>query len=252
MYILYNSNSYNAINLHVEEDRIVLNEQEHLLEDLKKRTDFRSFSKIVFPLKQTSLTPRIIEDSFGGKHSYPYSLDPLDLYTLTAETKYSQAEISKKENIDCTVQFIFYPNTQNFKDAVLSLTKPADVNVPFIVTTSKNNQIVDYVTDIELQEPIKDYILPKCNLEVISTQTINGLPTTTIEFTYKDINGVFVDCNFTAYVKSSCGYVTHRKLNVKNGKTRFKYIPLGLEVDQKSQIQVGIGKYSIVTNLLEI
>lgn len=252
MYILFNGNNNNAINLHVDENVIILNEQEHLLEDLKKRTDFRSFSKIVFPLKQTSITPRTIKDSSGGNHSYPYSLDPFDMYTLTAETKYSQAEISKKENIDCTVQFIFYPNTQNFKDAVLSLSKPADVNIPFVVTTSKDNQKIEYTTDIKLQESIKNYILPKCNLEVISTQIINGWPTTTIEFTYKDLNGVFVDCNFTAYVKSSCGYVSHRKLNVINGKARFKYIAIGVESNEKSQIQVGIGKYTNVTNLLEV
>ena len=146
MYILYNSNSYNAINLHVEEDRIILNEQEHLLEDLKKRTDFRSFSKIVFPLKQTSITPRTIEDSFGGNHSYSYSLDPFDIFTLTAETKNSQIEFSKREHLDCTVQFIFYPHTQNFKDAVLSLCKPVDLNIPISVTTSQEDQVLNILT----------------------------------------------------------------------------------------------------------
>jgi len=252
MYILYdngNSNN-NAIILHVEEQKIILNETEFYLSDIKKRSDFKPYCKLVFPLKQVSIDKRTIKDSFGGSHYYPFALPPFDLFTYTAETKFIQQEISEITNQSYEVQFIFFPHHTNFKDAVLSLLKPTDPNVPFkVTTTDQNNNIIDYIPDRIFTESVS-VIYPKSTLEIVETKQINGITYYTLEFTYKDIDGIFVSCDFDAYVKTSSGYVSHRKLKVKSGKVRFTYIPLGLNSDEKSEIQVGIGKYSDIVNIL--
>lgn len=254
MYILFNTgnSNNNAVNLHVEEDRIILNEREHLLSEIKSRTDFRSYSKIVFPLKQTSIEQRTISDQFGGTHYYPYSLNPFDLFTYTAETKYSQHEVSLITNESYEISFIFFPHHINFKDAILCVTNVTDTNVPFnITTTDSDNNIIPYVPNRTITQinSWDDYIYPKCTLEVIDTVIENNLPVTTIEFTYKDLDSNFISSNFNAYIRNTKGYVSHRKLEVVNGKARFKYIPLGLSSEEKSLIQVGIGRYSFITTI---
>ena len=254
MYYLFDTVSprTNAIILHVEEDRIVLNEREHSLYDIKARSDFRPYCKFVYPLKQTSIDQRVIEDSLSGKHSYPYSQNPFDVFSYTSESKLSQHEVEQLILSSTEVSFLFYPNTKNFKDAVLTILKSSDTNVPLKVTTlDENKNIIDYVPDKVIKDNITS-VAPKCTLEVVETKTANRLPVSIIEFTYNDLEGNFIECDFPAYVKASCGYISHRKIYVKNGKARFKYIPMGVESGEKSQIQVGIGKYSIVTKILEV
>jgi hypothetical protein len=258
MYLLYDTKTFrkNAIILHVEEDRIILNEKEYRLEDIKKRTDFRPYCKIGFPIKQTAIDQRVIEDSFGGKHSYPYAFPPFDIFTITSETKLMQHEIENLINYHLDVAFIFFPHTKNFKDAVLTIIKSGDENVPLIVTTlDADKNKIDYVPDQILTESARNGLcFPKCKLAVIDngTKSFNRLPVYVVEFTYNDMDGNFVECDFDAYVKTSCGYVSHRKLKVKNGKATFKYIPIGVNDDEKAEIQVGIGKFSVVTGILEI
>lgn len=258
MYFLYNTGSIrkNAIILHVEEDRIVLNEKEYTLEDVKKRTDFRPYCKIAFPLKQTSIDQRLIQDPQGGKHSYPYAFSPFDIFTTTADSKLLQHELENVVMYSLDVTFIFFPHTKNFKDAVLGIVKSSDDNVPLKVTTlDPNNNVIEYVPDKIVTESNRNGIIwPKCKLDITDngTKSFNRLPVYTIEFTYNDIDGNFVECDFDAYVKTSCGYVSHRKLKVKKGKASFKYIPIGIDNDEQAEIQVGIGKFSIVTGILRI
>lgn len=254
MYYLFNVGSLkqNAIVLHVEEERIILNEREHSLYDIKVRSDFLPYCKFVYPLKQTSIDQRLIEDSFGGKHSYPYSLNPFDIYSYTASSKLSQHDADQFIGLNTEVSFMFYPHTKNFKDATLMITKSSNEYVPLKVTTLDDNKnVIDYVPDKIITDAITN-TAPKCKLQVIETKIDNELPVSTIEFTYNDIDGNFVECDFPAYVKASCGYVSHRKLYVKKGKARFKYIPIGVDAEEQTEIQVGIGNYSIVTNILRI
>lgn len=254
MYYLFNVGSLkqNAIVLHVEEDRIILNEREHSLYDIKVRSDFLPYCKFVYPLKQTSIDQRLIQDSFGGNHSYPYSMNPFDIYSYTSSAKLSQDDVDSFLSISTEVSFMFYPHTKNFKDATLMIAKSSNNYVPLKVTTLDDNKnVIDYVPD-KIITDLTTHAGPKCKLEVIETKTTNRLTVSTIEFTYNDIDGNFVECDFPAYVKASCGYVSHRKLYVKQGKARFKYIPMGVDASEKTEIQVGIGRYSIVTNILRI
>jgi hypothetical protein len=257
MYYLFNTGNLrsNAINLHVEEDRVILNESEHFLTNIKKRTDFRPYCKMLFPLKQTSIDQRNIEDSFGGKHSYPYSMPPFDSYTYTSDSKMLQDEIEPFLHSSMEVSFIFFPHTKNFMDAILLISKPSDINVPFKVTKlDKNKNIIDYIPDKIFTESVRiGPAYPKCTLQIIDKEkTFNSLPVYDILFTYNDIDGNFVECDFDAYVKTSCGYISHRKIKVKNGKATFRYIPIGVNDDEQAEIQVGIGKYSNITGILKI
>lgn len=258
MYFLYNTGSFrkNAVILHVEEERIVLNEKEYTLEEVKKRTDFRPYCKIAFPLKQTAIEQRVIEDSFGGKHSYPYAFPAFDVFGMTAESRLMQHELENILLYQLDVAFIFFPHTKNFKDALLTIIGSSDIHVPLKVTTvDENNNIIDYVPDQILTEsPRQGLGYPKCKLEITDngTKSFSRLPVYTIEFTYNDINGNFVECDFDAYVKTSCGYVSHRKIKVKQGKASFKYIPIGVGDDEQAEIQVGIGKHSSVAGILKI
>lgn len=254
MFVLFNlgQSNNNAINLHVEENRIVLNEREHLLADIKSRTDFLPYCKMAFPLKQTSSDQRTIQDAFGGHHSYPFSLNPFDLFTHTSETKYNQHELSLFTHQSYDVAFIFFPHHTNFKDAILSVLGKTDPNVPFNITTKDaNGNIVPYVPSRIVTEidGWADYIYPKCSLNVVNTSTENGQTVHTLEFTYKDLDETSINCDFPAYVKTTKGYVTHRRIDVVNGKAQFKYIPLGLNSTEKANIQVGIGKYSFISTL---
>ena len=241
--------------LHVEEDRVILNEKEYFLSDIKSRTDFRPYCKIVLPLKQTSIDQRVVEDSYGGKHSYPYGMTAFDLFTYTADSKLLVNEVEFFTYTSLEVCFIFLPHNNNFKDAILGIVKPSDPNVPFKVTTlDKNKNVIDYIPDKIITEFSRiGPIYPKCTIKVLdSDKKFNELPVYNIEFTYNDIDGNFVECDFDAYIKTSCGYVSHRKIKVKNGKATFRYIPIGVDVEEQAEIQVGIGKHTNITGILKI
>jgi hypothetical protein len=158
-------------------------------------------------------------------------------------------------NLNAEVCFIFFPHTKNFKDAILGIVKPSDNNIPVKVTTlDKDNNIIDYIPDQVFTQSTKiGPASPKCKLEILDKDKVfNRLPVYNIEFTYNDIDGNFVECDFDAYVKTTCGYVSHRKLKVKNGKATFRYIPIGVTDDEEAEIQVGIGKFTNITGILKI
>jgi hypothetical protein len=253
MFVLFNTgkSNNNAIDLHVENDRIVINEQEHLLSDVKARTDFRPYCKMTFPLKQTSVDQRTIQDAQGGSHSYPYSLPPFDIFTHTAESKYTQYELSLFTHHIYDVSFMFFPHHNTFKDAVLCVLATTDPNVPFNITTKNNEDIVPYIPDKTITEITgwADNIYPKCSLYLLNTATVNDQTVHTLEFVYNDLDETPVVCDFTATVKSNKGYLSHQKLDVVDGKAQFKYIPFGLDPTDKADIQVGIGKYSYIAKL---
>lgn len=256
MYYLFDLGRWDnniAIKLHVEEDRIVLNEREHLLSDIKNRSDFTAYCKMTFPLKQLSVEQRTVQDKSGGSHSYPYSLDPLDMFTFTSNTKYKPNELNKQTAQDYSVSFIFFPHHVNFKDAFLNLLKPTDPNVVFEITTkdSKNN-VVEYVPDKVITEVNgwDELIFPKCSLDIVDQTVENGVDVYTLEFMYNDIDGKPISCDFYAAVKSTKGYLTNRKIDLVNGKARFKYVPLYVDKGEKSVIQVGIGNYSHIAKII--
>ena len=233
------------LKIHVTEDNISINDKIFNLDELKTKNDYRSFCNIVFPLgNMFKIVTRLEKDG----QLFPYYnspvLEPFDSYTQSYNSK------SKYLNhlfpaLDMPVSILFYPETKNFKDALLVILKQED-HVPLEVTTTDNSdKVIPYVPDYE--GPYISYsVLPKCllssELDIVSNEG------TTLHFTYRDINSVEQNVNFVATAKCDKGYVSHSKFDVKEGKGSFKFIPLGLSSGEKVKIQVGIGKYTNIVS----
>lgn len=245
LYKLPQNISYATI-VHVEEDRIVINEKEFLLSDLTSRSDFNSYCKFVFPFKQLSPeTQRKITDENGGQHFYPVVINTFDIFGFTYHTKLKQDEFGSFQLSPIVVSMIFYPHSTNFKDALLTIIAPGDDNTPFRVTTKNlSGEIIDYVPD-QILTDTKILASPKCVLSVASVND-DSLKSQTIKFTYRDVKGIEQKTNFEAKVRASAGYLSHREISVVDGEAIFKWIPLGLSPGTKAEIQIEIGKYTRV------
>ena len=237
-----------AIDLHVEEEKITLNGVPFELNLIKSRNDFRDFNRMVFPLKQIS-NEYVVEDVSGGKHFYPSAMKPFDLFSYTNVSKMQAHEVSQITNFLIAVSFVFYPHTTNFKDALLVFAKSIDVNVPLkITTTDSDGNKIDYLPEREFDKKVvHGGFSPKCTLQATSL-VVDSLGTD-IEFFYRDIAGEAVTCNFTATVKSDKGYISHSKIDVIDGKGKFKFFPMGLSSGEEVKVQVGIGKYTDIVNI---
>lgn len=249
LYELPQNNSYATI-VHIEEERIVVNEKEFLLSELKSRNDFNSYCKFVFPFKQTSPeNQRTIEDKNGGKHFYPLVINTFDILGFTQNTKLNQEEFGSSQLYSINISVLFYPHSTNFKDAALLIIKPSDPNTPFKVTTlDSQNKVIDYIPDKILTDT-NVRANPKC----ILTSEVNNndpLKSQTIKFIYQDVDGIKHNVNFKAKVKASAGYITHREINVVDGEATFTWIPLGLSSGEKAEIQIEIGRYTDICSLV--
>lgn len=242
--------SSHAVILHVEEDKFILNETEFKLEDLRRRSDFRSFSRYIFPLKQTN-EPRSINDATGGTHSYPIAYRPFDAFSMTFNSKNTPFEMSEMSwfHISESVSFIFYPNSTNFKDALCIADRAQDQHTPFEVTTMVDGEKVQYTADQVFERDMpKNHFLPQCVLS--SEKSVVGQAGIKIDFQYKDVEGNEVETpNFYATTKSDKGYLSHSKFPVKGGKGSFRFYPLGLPKGETVDIQVGIGKFTDVASI---
>jgi len=242
--------SSNVIKLHVEEEKVILNDKEYLLADIKSRSDFRPFVRYIFPLKQTN-DVRTIKDEFGGSHWYPYGFKVMEAFSHSANSKNTPGEIAEFSlyHMCAGVSFVFYPESTNFKDALCIVETPMDKNTPFEVTTLKDGEIVQYNADEAfLPDFPKNHFLPKC--ELTASSNIVGQGGIQVDFQYKDVSRNIVPVpSFYATVKSDKGYISHRKFHVVDGKGSFRFYPLGLTSQEISTIQVGIGKFTDVASI---
>lgn len=235
--------------MHVTENVFTLNGKNYLLSDIKARSDFRAFSRFIFPfsfLKRTgeAFAEAVIVDGQEVHFDKPTPLTPFERYAHTFNSKYSG--FPDFPILNCPLSMIFYPETQNFKDALLIVTKQADV-VPLEITIDANGQTVPYVPDYEGPLPTNEHLLPKCSLTAENNVVpFNG---TNIIFAYRDIAGMPKAVDFTATVKTDKGYISHNKLDVTGGVGMFKFVPLGLSSGEIAKVQVGIGKYTDVCSV---
>jgi len=247
----YPRHSNIVMRMHVAENVFTLNGRNFLLSDIKSRNDFRSFCRFVFPFStlkgsfhDPTFAERIVSNNVEYHFDKPAPLAvPFERYSQTYNSKFS--EFPDIPVLNCPLSIIFYPETQNFKDALLIVTRQDDI-VPLEITIDDNGQKVPYVPEYEGPLPVNEHLLPKCTLIAENaTVSYNG---TTLIFTYNDIFGVPKLVDFTATVKTDKGYVSHNKFDVVSGVGKFKFIPLGLSSGEKVKIQVGIGKYTDICN----
>lgn len=250
LWITQQVTSSNAIKLHIEEEKVILNEKEYFLSDIKKRSDFRPFVRYILPLKQTH-DVRTVKDDFGGNHWYPYGFKVMEAFSHAANSKNTPGEIAEFSlyHMWANVSFVFYPESTNFKDALCIVGTPMDKNTPFEVTTLEDGEIVQYNADEAfLTDLPKNQFLPKCELK--SATNLVGQGGIQVNFQYKDVYGNAIDVpSFSATVKSDKGYISHRKIDVINGKGSFRFYPLGLTSKETATIQVGIGKFTDVASI---
>lgn len=244
------SKSNSEIKVHVTENEFTFNGTTFTLDQLKQSREFRPFCSLVFPLSnifKTGVKVKVGENELSYFKSSV--LNPFDQHV--------QSYVSKNKylnhlhpSLDLAVSVLFYPETKNFKDAVLVIIKQED-HVPLEVTTTDNTgNVITYVPDEEGPH-IPNSGIPKCLLT--SDKDNVDQSGTTLQFTYRDINSVEQYVDFEATVKSDKGYVSHSKFDVKSGKGTFKFIPLGLSSGEQIKVQVGIGKYTdVVSKVLTI
>ena len=245
--------AYSILDIHVEENILNINGTEYQLEDIKSRMDFRSFCLYVFPLSNLgkSNLENYIKIDVEGESRLLYKPNavplPFERYSNSYNTKFS--EFPQYIHINCPISVVFYPETKNFRDALMIVTRQSEGTwVPLTITTtdSQGNKI-PYEPDYEGPLPTNEHLLPKCLLTADST-TVSSTGKT-LNFKYRNINAEDIDVDFTATAKCNKGYISHSKFDVKSGRGSFKFIPLGLDSGEKVKVQVGIGKYTDICNL---
>lgn len=249
----YPRHAYAVIDMHVEENLLIVNGTQYNLEDFKNRKDFRDFCRYMIILsnfgKSDPANYVSVETDGETRLLYKPIATPLpfERYSNSFNTKFS--EFPQYIHINYPISIVFYPETKNFKDALITVTRQSEGTwVPLTITT-KNSEgnIVPYEPDYEGPLPTNEHLLPKCLLAA-ETETVSSAGID-ITFKYRNINSEDVDVNFTATAKSDKGYISHSKFDVINGIGTFKFIPLGLSSGEVVKVQVGIGKYTDVCNM---
>jgi hypothetical protein len=228
------------IKIHVTENEFTFNNKVYYLNELKTRNDFRPFCNIVFPLTNFF---KIGVKTDAGDYFKSQPANSFDSFTQSYNSKYKYLN-HLHPALDMPVSVMFFPETKNFKEALLVVLKQDDF-VPIEVTTTDNSgKIIPYIPDYE--GPYLPYsVLPKCLLEVVDSDSSG----TTLQFTYRDLNSVEQHVDFEATARTNKGYISHTKFDVKSGKGTFKFIPLGLSKGEKVTIDAGIGKYTRVASI---
>jgi hypothetical protein len=233
------------IKIHVTENEFTLNGTTFVLKDLKSSNEFRPFINLAFPLSNIfKVGVKVNVDGKELSYFKSTALSPFDQHV--------QSYVSKNKylnhlhpSLDMVVSMLFFPETKNFKDAVLQVIQQEDY-VPIEVTTiDSSGQIIPYKPDY-IGPHIPNSGIPKCLLT--SEDDIVDQTGTALSFTYRDINSVEQYVDFEATVKTNKGYISHSKFDVVNGKGKLKFIPLGLSSGEKVKVQVGIGKYTDVVS----
>lgn len=234
--------------IHVTENTITYNTVTITLDSIKQRNDFKSFCRFVFPLNLSRIKNtghRYLDPNTGKEYEMLIPTIPFDLYSQTYNSKHNA--LSHLHMLKTSMFCIFYPETKNFKDALLFVTKQTEASPLIITTENDKGEIVPYVPEREEFFSINDHILPKCTLTSDSkTVPLEG---TNIVFAYRDINGIPKEVDFIATVKTDKGYITHNNLDVTDGIGIFKFIPLGLNTGEKVKVEVGIGNFSNICNV---
>lgn len=240
-----------AMEIHVDDYKMIINGTEFHLGDIKERKDFRAFCRYIFPLSNyrglDNQAYEIVKIGDEEKIFYkPVALQtPFERYSNSFNTKHS--EFPQYSHLNCPISMVFYPETKTFKDALMTVTRQGEFVPLKITTTDKDGNIIDYKPAYEGPLPTNEHLIPKCELKADKSKVpSNG---TVINFTYKDRNAKSVKCDFTATVKVNKGYITHNEFEVKASKGSFKFFPLGLSKGEKVLVQVGIGKYSDIVNM---
>jgi hypothetical protein len=242
-----------VIKIHITEDMIDVNDTVITLEQLKARSDFRSFSRFVFPLRSNPdvTKARMMKDSLGGNHFFPLGMMPFEIFAASNVSKVSPYEYSRSTLLtNMMISLVFYPETQNMKQALLIVTEPRSPHTPLIITTTNaDGEVIDYPVTKRLEAMSRTEFVPKCTLTCASDQVSSkGMEMT---FTYLDIDGMPTTLSepFEATVKTDAGYISHSKITVgADGTAKFTFMPLALNMGDKPTIQVGIGKYTDVAS----
>ena len=161
-------------------------------------------------------------------------------------------------NMSAPVKFIKYPETTNFKNGLLIVSKPVTssfYNKVKCVVTIKNEtgEIVDYIPDRLIEQYPDEYdetedFLPKCTLTGNNTVSVTSTSGIELTFSYRDINDNIQSVACSGEIKTDKGYITHRKFSTNDGTFSFKFIPLGLSVGEIAKVQVGLGKYTDIVS----
>jgi len=236
------------IKIHVTETSITINsepfEKTYTLDDLNMRNDFRDFCLMMFPLSNIGKI-QMRDDNLNVYYKSP-SIPPFDAFSQSYNSK-SKYLSHLQAGTNFPICVMFYPETKNFKEAVLIVQKQKD-NVPFkITTTNSKGEIIDYSPDYE-GPYISNRLLPKCELRAENI-VVNKNDQLEIEFIYKNMDSIEMEINFHATVKTDKGYISHSKIDVKHGRGKFKFIPLGLDSGEKATIECGIGKYTSLCDI---
>lgn len=234
--------------MNVMDNTLFINKHVFHLEDLKKRNDFRPFCRYVFSMKQIpfvgpkgQIVPHDFVWNYEGKDILILPIaEPFERYSTTYNSKHNNYEPNYFVNV---VSVVFYPETKNFKDAMILIPKAKDGVPQEIMIADDEKGTIPYVPDFEGPLLDNQHLLPKCLLDGDETVDIGG---GIYEFTYRNIDGVPVSVDFQATAKTDKGYISHQKFDVVKGKGRFKFIPFGLDKGEVATVQVGIGKYSDV------
>lgn len=239
------------MDIHVEETKFMVNGTTYDLDELKSRKDFRPFSRYIFPLSHIRNFPvvDIQEIVVDGETKVLAKLSalqhPFERYSVTYNTKLDR--FPELSHLASYISMVFYPDTVNFKDALLIVTRQEPYVPLSITTTDSEGNVIPYVPDYEGPLPSNDHLMPKCLLS--SDSEIVSATGTTLTFRYRNINSENVNVDFKATAKSDKGYVSHSKFDVVNGVGKFNFIPLGLSSGETVKVQVGIGKYTDICNM---
>lgn len=230
------------IKIHITENEFTFNDRTFSLNELKSRNDFRPFCNFVFPLYNFF---KIGVKTDSGDYFRVKVSNPFDSFTESYNSKYKYLN-HLHPALDMPVSIMFFPESKNFKDALLVILKQDDFVPLEVTTTDDSGKIVPYVPDYT--GPYLPYsVLPKCLLA--SEKTTVDQTGTTVTFTYRNLNEINEYVDFEATARTNKGYISHSKFDVKLGTGTFKFIPLGLSSGEKVTIDAGIGKYTRVASI---
>ena len=167
-------------------------------------------------------------------------LPPINRFILTQSTKSSTSRLTSLEGHFTAQITIPFKNSNIIDNTNIILLKPGLLG--FSSNISKDQ--IQQITLDQLRNHSNGWD-PFPNLKLISHPTCDSNGTDIkVELFWNDDRKIPELCEI--YIKSDIGYVNKRKLNLINGKGSFKYIPLGLDIQDIATIKVGFKTYSNV------
>lgn len=231
-----------ALFLRVDEEKMTINGREFLLADLQARNDFKPFCSYIFPLSNREA--KLQHGEIIYPH-YPAMTFPFERFSETQHNKLASI-FPHLQHLFLPVQVVFYPDTKKFSDALVIVNQQTEDSLIRITSSDHNGNEQEINPHFSGPFSLVNDIIPKCTLEASEMVSTRG---TTLTFKYHDRQGNFVPATFEATAKADKGFVSHSKFEVVDGIGKFKFIPYGLDNGEKTQIQVGIGRYTDVCSI---